>query len=410
MGMHYDRLETRDPGAREAAQFKALRAVLRAAAAKAPALRKRLSTIDLKTLKGPADLVGLPVLRKSDLKDMQADAPPFAGLATAKPGLLGRLFMSPGPIAEPEGLADDPWGAARALHAAGFRKGDVVLNTFGYHLTPGGFILDSGARALGAAVIPAGPGQTEQQLDALRLFRPNGYTGTPDFLKILIDKAAEAGLGAPFAKALVSGAAFPASLQAEVKARGVDAYQCYATADLGVIAYETAARAGLVVNEGLIVEILGPGTGDPVGPGEVGEVVATRLDAHYPLLRFATGDMSRFLDGPSPCGRTGRRLAGWLGRADQTTKVKGMFVHPGAIATVAKRHPEIGRARLVVTRANEVDVMTLHAETTSTDPGLAARVGETLQALTKLKGAVTLVAPGTLPNDGKVIADERPIG
>lgn len=410
MAGYFDRLETRDPEARIAAQFKALRTLLKAASAKAPALRKRLLEVDLKALKGPADLAPVPVLRKSDLKDMQTAQPPFAGFATLKPGAMGRLFMSPGPIAEPEGVEDDPWGAARSLYAAGFRRGDVVLNTFGYHLTPGGFILDSGARALGCGVIPAGPGQTEQQLEAIRLYQPNAYTGTPDFLKILLDRAAEAGLGAPFKRAVVSGAAFPPSLQADVKARGVDAYQAYATADLGVIAYESPAREGLIVNETLIVEILRPGTGDAVAPGEVGEVVVTRLDAHYPLLRFATGDLSRFLAGTSACGRTNARLAGWLGRADQTTKVKGMFVHPGTIADVMKRHPEIKRVRLVVSRSNETDVMTLHAETGAQEEALSRRIGETLQALTKLKGTVALAAPGALPNDGKIISDERPVG
>lgn len=409
MTRFYDRLETRDPGARQAAQFKALRALLKEAAAKSTALRKRLAGVDIAGLKGPADLARLPILRKADLKDLQAAAPPFAGLATVKPGAFGRLFLSPGPIAEPEGLADDPWGAARALFAAGVRRGDVVLNTFGYHLTPGGFILDSGARALGAAVIPAGPGNAEQQLDAIRLFRPTAYTGTPDFLKILIDRAADAGLGQPFKRALVSGAAFPPTLQKLIADAGCDAYQAYATADLGVVALESSARAGLIVNETVIVEIVRPGTGDPVPVGEVGEVVATRLDPHYPMLRLATGDLSKLLSGPSPCGRTGARLAGWLGRADQTTKVKGMFVHPGTVVDVMRRHPEVTKVRLVVGRRGETDTMTLHAETTAGD-GIGTRLAETLQALTKLKGEVVVAAPGSLPNDGRIIADERPVG
>jgi phenylacetate-CoA ligase len=294
------------------------------------------------------------------------------------------------------------------LAAAGFQKGDVVLNTFSYHFTPGGFIMDSGAQALGCAVIPAGPGNIEQQFEAIRLFRPSGYCGTPDFLKILLDKAAEASIDVScITKAKVSGAAFPPSLQAEIKARGVDAYQSYATADLGIIAYETPARQGLVVNEGLIVEIVRPGSDEPAAAGEVGEVVVTRLNEDYPLLRLGTGDLSKVLDGPSSCGRTNMRLAGWMGRADQRAKVKGMFVDPAQVAALAKRHPELGRLRLVVTRANEQDVMTLRAEAASADAALAAKVGETLAGLTKLKGAVELVKPGSLPNDGKVIADER---
>ncbi|MGL5138763.1 MAG: phenylacetate--CoA ligase family protein, partial [Beijerinckiaceae bacterium] len=348
------------------------------------------------------------VLRKGDLLEMQRATPPFAGLTTVKPGQLARLLMSPGPIADPEGVYMDWWGAARSLVAAGFRKGDVVLNTFSYHFTPGGFIMDSGAQAIGCAVIPAGPGATEQQLQAIQMFRPAAYCGTPDFLKILLDKAAEAKVDAGcIVKAAVSGAAFPPSLQAEIRARGVDAYQSYATADLGVVAYETEARQGMVVNEGLIVEIVRPGTNDPLQDGEVGEVVVTRLNEEYPLLRFGTGDLSKFLDGPSPCGRTNRRLAGWMGRADQRTKIKGMFVDPAQVNEIARRHPELGRLRLVVSRADEQDVMTLKAEAQGADAGLAAKLGETLAAVLKLKGTVEIMKPGALPNDGKVISDER---
>jgi phenylacetate-CoA ligase len=302
----------------------------------------------------------------------------------------------------------DWWGAARALFAAGFRKGDVVLNTFSYHFTPGGFIMDSGAQALGCAVIPAGPGNTEQQLQAIRMFGPQAYCGTPDFLKIILDKAKEEGTDVSgLTKALVSGAAFPLSLQGDIKARGVEAFQAYATADLGVIAYESAARQGLIVNEGLIVEIVRPGTGDPVQEGEVGEVVVTRLNEEYPLLRFGTGDLSKVMRGLSPCGRTNMRLAGWLGRADQRTKVKGMFVDPKQVDDIARRHPELGRLRLVVSRAAEQDVMTLKAEAQDAPAGLTERVAETLAAVLKLKGTVELVPPASLPNDGKVIADER---
>jgi phenylacetate-CoA ligase len=407
----YDKLEVRDPAKREKALFKELGALLEEALPKAPALKKQLKGIDIEKLKSREALAKVPVLRKDELKALQQAKPPFGGLVTAKPGQLARLLVSPGPVLDPEGAYMDWWGAARALCAAGFAKGDIVLNTFSYHLTPGGFIMDSGAQALGCAVIPAGPGNTEQQLEVIAAYRPQAYCGTPDFLKILFDKAEAAGQPiTSITRAVVSGAAFPPSLQQEVKARGVAAFQSYATADLGVVAYETTAREGLVVNEGLIVEIVRPGTGEPVPEGEVGEIVVTRLNPEYPLLRFGTGDLSKVLPGASACGRTNLRLAGWMGRADQRTKVKGMFVDPAQVDAVRRRHPELGRLRLVVSRANEQDVMTLRAESTSMDAALAARVGESLAALTKLKGEVELVSAGSLPNDGKVIADERPAG
>ncbi|HRK23476.1 MAG TPA: AMP-binding protein [Beijerinckiaceae bacterium] len=410
MAQFLDKLETRDPEKREKALFRDLRDLLVYAAPRAPTLRKQLRGIDVGKLKGRDDLAKVPVIRKTDLKAMQQALPPFAGLAAARRGDLLRILVSPGPIFEPEGRGIDWWGAARAFHAAGFRKGDLVHNCFSYHLTPGGHIMESGARALGCPVIPAGVGNTEQQLEAIAGLKPDGYAGTPDYLKMLLDKGSEAGIDmGSLRKALVSGAAFPPSLQKEIAGRGIEAYQAYATAELGIIAYETPARAGLVVNEDLIVEIVRPGTGEPVAEGEIGEVVVTRLNGDYPLLRFGTGDMSKVLAGASPCGRTNMRLAGWLGRADQTTKVKGMFVHPGQVNEIGKRHPELGRLRLVVTRANEQDVMTLKAETSSTDIGLAARVAETLNAVSKLKGQVDLVAVGGLPQDGKVIADDRPI-
>jgi phenylacetate-CoA ligase len=405
---HLDKRETQDPAKREAALFKDLRSLLAFAAGKAPALKRQLKGIDIRSLKDRSALAGVPVLRKSDLMAMQKSATPFGGFTTLKPGQFARLLTSPGPFADPEGAFMDWWGAARALAAAGFAKGDVVLNTFSYHFTPGGFIMDSGAQALGCAVIPAGPGNIEQQLEAIRMYRPAAFCGTPDFLKILLDKAQEAGADVScITKALVSGAAFPPSLQAELTSRGVDAYQAYATADLGIVAYETPARQGLVVNEDLIVEIVRPGTNDPVSAGEVGEITVTRLNEDYPLVRFGTGDLSKLLDGPSPCGRTNLRLAGWMGRADQRTKVKGMFVDPAQVAEIGRRHPELGRMRLVVSRANEQDVMSLRAEAQKQDPALAEKVGETLAALLKLKGGVELVKPGALPNDGKVIADER---
>jgi phenylacetate-CoA ligase len=405
---HLDKQEIQDPAKREAALFKDLRALLGFAINKAPALRKQLKGIDIKGLKDRSALARVPVLRKPDLMEMQKATPPFAGLTTLKAGQMARLLISPGPIADPEGAFMDWWGAARALAAAGFMKGDVVLNTFSYHFTPGGFIMDSGAQALGCAVIPAGPGNIEQQLQAIAMFRPAAYCGTPDFLKILLDKAQEAGADVScITKALVSGAAFPPSLQSELASRGVTACQAYATADLGIVAYESPARQGLIVNEDIIVEIVRPGTNDPVNTGEVGEIVVTRLNEDYPLVRFGTGDLSKVLDGPSPCGRTNLRLAGWMGRADQRTKVKGMFVDPAQVAEVGKRHPELGRLRLVVTRANEQDVMTLRAEAQAQDAALSAKVADTLAAVLKLKGGVELVRPGALPNDGKVIADER---
>jgi phenylacetate-CoA ligase len=411
MPPHFDRLETRSPEKREAEDFRILRALLTASIGKAPALKKQLRGIELSALKNRAALAAVPVFRKGDLGALQKARPPFAGLAATKPGALKRLLMSPGPIFDPEGHAGDWWGAGRAFFAAGFRKNDVVLNTFSYHFTPGGFIMESGALAIGAAVIPAGPGQTEQQLEAIAALSPNAYAGTPDFLKILIEKGNEAGRPVKsIRKAMVSGAAFPPSLQAYVKEQGIAACQAYATADLGIVAYESLGQPGLIVNEGLIVEIVKPGTHDPLPEGEVGEIVVTRLNADYPLLRFGTGDLSKIIPGQSACGRTNQRLAGWMGRADQRTKVKGMFVDPAQIEAVRKAHPGLGRLRLVVTRQNEQDAMTLRAESGEASPALAARLAASLQAQTKLKGEVELVTPGSLPNDGKIIADERPIG
>jgi len=405
--VHFDARETRDPDERERDLAARLPALV-AAALRAPGWRRHLGDVDPRAIDSRAALARLPVLRKGDLIGLQKQSPPFAELVPQPPGSFGRLFTSPGPIYEPEGRHDDAWRSARGLFAAGFRRGDIVLNTFSYHLTPGGFILDSGARALGCAVIPAGPGNTEQQLDIVEQLRPTGYSGTPDFLKILLDAAAASGRDASsIRKAVVSGAAFPPSLQAEIKARGIDAYQLYATADVGVIAYETAARDGLVVNEDVLLEVVRPGTGDPVAPGEVGEVVVTSFDEHHPWIRLALGDLTAVLPGTSACGRTNVRIRGWLGRADQTTKVKGMFVRPEQIAEIARRHPALGRIRLVVTRAGETDAMTLKAEAAERSDALAAALGETLRAITKLGGSVELVAPGTLPNDGKVIDDTR---
>ena len=404
---HYDARETRAPAVREADLFSRLPGVLGKAMA-APTYAERFKGIDPADISSRAALARLPVLRKSDLPALHKASLPFGGLVAGPPGSFGRLFTSPGPIFEPEPIHADPWRGARALFAAGFRPGDVVLNTFSYHLTPGGFIFDTSARALGCAVIPAGPGNTEAQFELIEAYRPIGYSGTPDFLKILLDQAASAGRDiSSIKRALVSGAAFPRSLQEEIKSRGVDAYQAFGTADLGLIAFETPAHEGMVVNEDLILEIVRPGTGDPVAEGDVGEIVVTSLDPQHPWIRLAIGDLTAALPGPSPCGRTNMRIKGWMGRADQTTKVKGMFVRPEQIAEIAKRHPELGRLRLVVTREGESDVMTLRCECPSPSEALRGAIAATLRAVAKLGGAVELVAPGSLPNDGKVIADER---
>ncbi len=406
----YDALETRDPQTRERALFAQLPDAL-ANAMRASGWARQLAGVEPKSVSSRKALAALPVLRKADLKELQQQDPPFGGLAVTPPGKAKRLLMSPGPIFEPEGHGKDWWGAARALHAAGFRAGDIVHNAFAYHLTPGGFILESGAHALGCAVIPGGVGNTEQQIEAIAILKPTGYTGTPDFLKILLDTAQKLGKDASSLKrGLVSGAALPPSLRQELASRGVEVLQSYATAELGVIAYESRAREGMIVNETVLVEIVRPGTGDPVADGEVGEVVVTSFNRDYPMIRLATGDLSAVLAGRSPCGRTNVRIKGWMGRADQTTKVKGMFVHPGQVAEIAKRHPELGRVRLAVTREAEQDVMTLHAECRGAREGLEQAVAASLQTVTKLRGRVKLVEPGTLPNDGKIIADERSYG
>jgi phenylacetate-CoA ligase len=404
---HYDALETRSPVLRDSEQFAALPKIV-ARAMQAPGWAKHLAGIDPESVTSRETLAKLPVLHKADIAALQKENPPFGGFNVTSPNKARRLLMSPGPIFEPEGEGKDWWGSARAFFAAGFRPGDIVHNSFAYHLTPGGFILEAGAHALGCAVIPGGVGNTEQQLEAIAHYKPAGYTGTPDFLKILLDTAAKTGKDASSIKrALVGGAALPASLREELGQRGVAVLQCYATAELGVIAYESDAKQGMIVNESVIVEIVRPGTGDLVAEGDVGEVVVTSFNPDYPMIRLATGDLSALLPGASPCGRTNMRIKGWMGRADQTAKVKGMFVHPKQIAEVGARHPELKRLRLVVGRESEQDTMTLMAESATRDAGLERAVAETLQSVTKLKGTVKLVAPGALPNDGKVIADER---
>ena len=395
----------------ETAGMAALREALTALRTRSPALARQLEGVEIAALRRPADLARIPVMRKSTLAALQRAAPPFGGLAAVEPGRFKRLFASPGSLYEPQDHGADVWGAAAALAAAGVKAGAIVVNCFSYHLTPGGFIMESGAQALGCAVIPAGPGNSEQTLQAIAQLRPSVYCGPPDYLKILLDKADEAGLDVSSLRvALASGAALPTTLRAELERRGVKTRQAYATAELGVVAYETDAAdgvpaPGLRVGDGFLVEIVTPGGDDPVGEGRVGEVVVTRLNANYPLLRFATGDLSAFLPG----WPDGARIKGWLGRADQTTKVKGLFVHPQGIVEVGKRHPELGALRLVVRREGEQDAMTLYAEALNPRAGLASEVAATLQSVTKLRGAVELVAPGALPDDGKVIADERPV-
>jgi phenylacetate-CoA ligase len=415
----FDVLEHRDPAAREAALMAALPQQV-AAALHAPAFAERLAGIDPAGITSRKALATLPVTRKHELLERQKAqraSDPLGGFSTigwrGLRGLTGatRVFQSPGPIYEPEGLAIDYWRMARALHAAGFRAGDLVHNSFSYHLTPAGSMMESGAHALGCTVFPGGTGNTELQLQAMAELRADAYAGTPSFLRIALEKAAETGVALPaLKKALVSGEAFPPALRDWLRARGLEAYQCYATADVGLIAYETRARQGLVLDEGVIVEIVRPGTGDPVPDGDVGEVVVTVLNPDYPLLRFGTGDLSAVLAGPCPTGRTQTRIKGWLGRADQTAKVRGMFVHPSQVADVLRRFPDAGRGRLVIGGEMARDEMTLQVESVRTDAAYAERIAEAIRDVTKLRGEVRLCPPGSLPNDGKVIDDTRPIG
>lgn len=409
----FDALETRAPAERDAALLAALPAHIARAQQRSPAFAQILQGVDAGAVTTRAALARLPVTRKSELLARQqasraAGKDAFGGFATTTYGaLMQRVFASPGPIYEPEGVAADYWRTGRALFAAGFRAGELAHNAFSYHMTPGAFIMESGARAVGCTVFPAGTGQTEQQLQAIAELRPAGYMGTPSFLRILLEKAAEAGADVrSLTKAMVSGEACPPSLRDWFAERGVAAFQSYATADVGLIAYETAAREGLVLDEGVLVEIVRPGTGDVVPEGEVGEVVVTVFNPDYPLIRFGTGDLSAILAGTCPTGRTNARIKGWMGRADQTTKIRGMFVHPGQVAEIVKRFPEIARARLVVSGAMADDRMTLRVESAAAE-GLAQRVGDAIRDVTKLRGDVEVVSPGSLPNDGKVIEDAR---
>ncbi len=408
MGRYYDELEYRDPRARREARAVALPALIAAAKAKAPGWRAHLADVKPDEITSPEALAGLPILRKSALPEMQAADPPFGGLATQDPHAFERVLMSPGPIFEPEVLRPDYWRTARAFFAAGFRKGDLVHNCFAYNLSPGAFIMEAGARALGCPVIPAGVGNTELQIEAIAHYRPTGFTGTPDYLKALLDAAGEMGKDcSSITKALVSGGALFPAMRNEYAERGITCLQCYAIADIGLIAYESSAMDGMIVDEGVIVEIVRPGTGDPVPDGEVGEVVVTAFNPDYPMIRLATGDLSAVMSGASPCGRTNLRIKGWLGRADQAAKVRGVFVRPEQIAEIAKRHPELARLRLELTRKEDQDSMTLKAESDQDGDGLAEAVAATVRAVTKVKGQVEIVPRESLPNDGLVIADLR---
>ena len=407
MSEHYDDLETRDPEVRERAHFAVVPSLIRHARDKAPGFAKRLAGVEPEAIRDRHALAGLPVLRKGELIDLQKSSLPFGGFAATPTGDLLRVFASPGPIYDPEGRRPDYWRLARALWAAGLRRGELVHNCFAYHFTPAGAMLETAAHAIGCPVFPGGVGNAEGQVKAMHDLKPACYTGTPSFLKIILDKAKEMGVEiASLKRAVVSGEYLPPPLRAELEGRGMRVVNVYASADLGLIAYESKAKEGLIVEEKVLVEIVRPGTGDPVASGEIGEVVVTSFNDDYPLIRFGTGDLSAVLPGTSPCGRTNMRIKGWMGRADQTTKVKGMFVHPAQIADVLKRHKEIAKARLVVDRKDHNDLMTLRCEAAG-DATLAARIAESIQAVCKLKGEVELVPPGSLPNDGKVIDDVR---
>jgi phenylacetate-CoA ligase len=413
MSNFHDALETRAPAEREAALMAALPAQIAHAQQHTAAYASILAGVNAAEVNSRAALAQLPVTRKYELLERQkasraAGGDAFGGFSALLrgPGMT-RIFASPGPIYEPEGAGQDYWRTARALYAAGFRSGELVHNSFSYHMTPGAFILEAGALALGCTVFPAGTGQTEQQLEAIQELQPTAYTGTPSFLRILLEKAAETGIRLSITKASVGGEACPPSLTAWFKAQGVDVYQTYATADLGLVAYETPAREGLLLEEGVIVEIVRPGTGDPVPEGEVGELVVTTLNAGYPLIRFGTGDLSAILPGTCPTGRTASRIKGWMGRADQTTKIRGMFVHPGQVAEVVRRFPQVKKARLVVSGEMANDQMCLKVEAADGGDALRDGLAQAVRDVTKLRGDIELVAPGSLPNDGKVIEDAR---
>lgn len=400
---YYDELETRSADEREDSLARDLaRAISNAQTA--PALARALRDVDPAGIRTREDLARLPLIRKAELSEAQKKKPPFGGYTTRHPHEFNHIFQSPGPIYEPGRAEGDWFRLGRFAFAAGLGSSDILHNCFGYHLTPAGMMFESAARAVGAAVLPAGTGQTELQVRASADIGTTAYAGTPDYLKVILDRADEMGVELSLTRALVSGGALFPSLRKTYMDRGIQTLQCYATADVGLIAYESPAMEGMIVDEGVIVEIVRPGTGDPVPDGEVGEIVVTTLNPDYPLIRFATGDMSAVLPGESPCGRTNMRIKGWMGRADQTAKIKGMFVRPEQVAQLVARHPEVSRARVVADRADEMDVMLVQLETTGQNPAVyEASVLDTL----KLKGRVELVAPGSLPNDGLVIEDRR---
>jgi phenylacetate-coenzyme A ligase PaaK-like adenylate-forming protein len=400
---YFDDLETRTPDARAADLARRLpEQIVRAQSV--PGYGGSLDGFKAAAICSARDLAALPVLRKSELGRAQGAQRPFGGFTTRPASGFSHIFQSPGPIYEPGGVDHDWWRMGRVLHAAGIGPGDVVQNCFGYHLTPAGMIFENGARAVGAAVLPAGTGQTELQVTAAHDVGVTAYAGTPDYLKVILDKADAMGVSLGIRKAAVGGGALFPSLRAEYSERGISCLQSYATADLGNIAYESAAMEGMIVDEHVVIEIVTPGTGNPVVPGEVGEVLVTTLNPDYPLIRFATGDLSAVMAGQSPCGRTNVRIRGWMGRADQTTKIKGMFVRPEQVATLVDRHPDILRARVIAGREGEMDVMTVQLEVTAGDAdSFAATVVDVL----KLKGTIQVLAPGSLPNDGLVIEDRR---
>ena len=405
----FDDLETRSPEEREAALFADLPGQLRHAQQHAPAYTEMLRDIVAEDIDHREALVTLPITRKSSLFELQRAKPSFGGFAALDVGEFARVFSSPGPIFEPQSRRDDFWRLARAMYAAGFRRGDLVHNTFAYHFTPAGFMVDSCAHALGCAVFPAGVGQTDLQVSAMVSLRPQAYAGTPSFLRVLLEKGKEVGADlSSLTKAWVSGGALPPSLRQDINSFGIDVLQTYATADLGLIAYESSAKEGLILDEEIIVEIVTPGTGTPVLDGQVGEVVVTTLNPDYPLIRFATADLSAIMDGVSPCGRTNFRIKGWMGRADQSTKVKGLFVHPSQVANVVERHREIAAARLLIESENNYDQMTLVCEVADVSMGgLSEQIAVSMREVCKLRCEVRLIALGSLDNDGKVIDDRR---
>jgi phenylacetate-CoA ligase len=406
----YDALETRDSALREGQQFDELKKQLHNARDHAPAYAAILADVDIASVNDRITLAAIPLTRKSDIAKRQSELPPLGGYAAAPMDSFYNVFASPGGIFEPGAARDDYWNFARGLYAAGIRAGDLIHNTFSYHFTPAGLMVDSAARALGCPVFPGGVGQTELQVQVMARLKPRAYCGTPSFLKIILDKAAEVKISVDtLSLGLVGGEALPGSLRTELSDSGVDVVQFYGTADLGMVAYESSAKEGMILEEKVIVEIVRPGTGEPIAEGEVGEIVVTTLSPEYPLIRFATGDLSAFMSGNSPCGRTNRRIKGWMGRADQTAKVRGMFVHPSQVASVVSRHDELLRARLVIGRVDNQDVMTLKCEIENHQESIEQLIEQSVREICKLRADIELCPAGALPNDGVVIEDARPL-